>query len=542
MRKLIFNLFIVIVSWVFVFLFVFPWNAYDIELPIKTNDYKLGLDLQWWIELDYKIDLTEAKKEEGYNTVREKSIIEWLKSIIDKRVESLNINDSIITWANYAWEQHIIVQIPLKWNSSLENNENIERAKEAIWKVVKIEFKEARDKISDEDLIARKKIAEDFLDELKSSEYSFSVVSWRYNDSYENVAIWTTKSLEADFIFSTWWLDLVSKDWITDSLIEVRNQKFEEWYLVLSVKDKIYNYLFLNKQPSNWIKAQDTKWRFLNDKYFIRSSVQYNEAFQPMIELTFNDEGAEIFWELTKRLIWQPIAIFVWWQLLTAPNVNDAILSWKAVITGQYTPAEANKLSQDINTWVVPAPIYLTSERTIDSRLWANSLSKLIVAWVSWFLLILVFLLYTYRLSGLIASIALLIYVVLVLTIIKSFWVVLTLASIAWLILSIGMAIDANILIFERIKGELKKWNNMEKSVRVWFTKSWSAIWDSNVTGLIISLILFIFWVNMIKWFGLMLAIWIVVSLFSVMFISRIFIKILWNTWVKNNCFIWLKK
>lgn len=433
MDKLFFKLFLIILLWIWTFVYVFPWHSYNINMPFTWKDYKLGLDLEWWVELDYKVDLEEVKKEENYNSQRENSILEWLKSIIDKRVEALKISDSIITTANYGWEKHIIVQIPLKWTSQDENNLNIKKAKEAIWKVMKIEFKE---------------------------------------------------------------LDL----------------------------EATQNNINQDKNLLIWKPAQDSMWRILDDRYFIKSSVQYNWAFQPMVELTFNTEWAEIFWELTTRLKWKQIAIFVWWEMLTSPTVNDVILTWKAVITWTYTPAEAQQLSNDINTWVVPAPIYLTSERSIDAKLWLNSLEKLITAWIYWFLLIMIFLILVYRLYWFMSGIALFIYILIVLAIVKAFWFVLTLASIAWLILSIGIAIDANILIFERIKDELKSWNQIDKAIKKWFEKSWSAIWDSNLTWLIISIILFIFWINMIKWFGLMLWIWIIVSLFNAMFISRLLI------------------
>ncbi len=514
------------------------------EVPFSWKDYKLGLDLQWWIELDYKVDLTEVKKEEDYDSNRKKAIIEWLKSIVEKRIQSLNINDSIITGASYAWEEHIIVQIPLKGNDSLENNENIQRAKKAIWKVVKIEFRERRFTVTEEDLAERSKLASDFLNEVEASEYGFWVVAQKYRDNNENVFIWESEKLEDVFKFSTWGLDMVTTEEFNKNIIDVKDESWEEGFLMTSYNSDTskYSYLFLTKRPSERKPAMDSNWRILNDKYFVKSSVQYNDAFQPMVELTFNNDWAEIFGELTKRLVSQQIAIFVWWEMLTDPVVNVPILSWKAVITWNYTPAEAKQLAMDINTWVVPAPIYLTSERTIDSRLGANSLSQLVFAWITGFLAILVFLFIAYRVSGLIAALALIIYVGLVLAVIKALWIVLTLASIAWLILSIGMAIDANILIFERIKDELRKWNKLENSIGVWFTKSWSAIWDSNVTGLIISVILFVFGVNMIKWFGLMLAIWIIVSLFSVMFISRIFVSLLWKTGIGENNFVGYKK
>ena len=541
MKNLIFKLFLIVVFGWLLFTYAFPWAKYDINVPFTGNDYKLGLDLQWGIELDYRVDLTEAEKEEDYDNNREKAIIEGLKSIIDKRVESLNINDSIITSASYAWEQHIIVQIPLKWNSSLENSDNIERAKAAIWKVVKIEFKEERLDITDADRAARIELAASALNELQTTAYDFFVTAQAYKDGNEKVDIGTIDNLSERFQIE----DLPeSENGLIPRIFNVKNTIGNDGSLIISYnqEDDNYDYLFIDKEPSAWKSAQDAQGRILNDKYFVNSSVQYNEAFQPMVELTFNSDGADIFGELTKRLIGEPIAIFVWGELLTSPTVNDAILTGRAVVTGNYTPEEANKLSQDINTWVVPAPIYLTSERTIDSRLGLNSLQKLLVAGLAWFALILLFLLYTYRLAGLIAAWALFIYIVLVLAVVKSFGIVLTLASIAGLILSIGMAIDANILIFERVRAEIRDWKDLEKAVKTWFDRSWSAIWDSNVTGFIVAIILFIFGINMIKWFGLILAIWILVSLFSVMFISRVFIVLLSKNDISLSKFIWMKK
>jgi len=213
--------------------------------------------------------------------------------------------------------------------------------------------------------------------------------------------------------------------------------------------------------------------------------------------------------------------------MLTAPTVQQAILNGKAVITGQRTPEEANQLSNDINTGVVPAPIYLTSERTIDSRLGLDSLSKLIWAGGIGFLFIFLFLIGVYRLAGFFSAVALFLYGVILLAILKAFGIVMTLATIAGLILSLGMAIDANILIFERIKDELRHGKKLPHAVKLGFKESFSAIWDSNITGLIVALILFIFGINMIKGFGLILALGILVSLFTVYFISRIFLELL---------------
>jgi len=454
MKTLITRLFLLVIAGLALTYYAFPWSSYNIQVPFSGQPYKLGLDLQWGIELDYKVDLSEAKAEKDYNREKEKWIIEWLKKIIDKRINTLKINDSVIVTADYAWEKHIIVQIPLKWNSWLENKDNIKKAKEAIWKVVRIKFKEENPK--------------------------FTWSGW----------------IESEWIIAKW--------------------KWSDWEL----------------HP-------------LDERYFVKSDVQLRQTGQPVIELVFNDEGKLIFWDLSTRLVGKRMAIFVGWELLTDPVINEPILWGKAQVSWEFTrigwqvwAKMARDLSDSINTWVVPAPIYLTSEKSIDSKLWSNSLNKLIIAWLAWFILIFVFLIYTYRLSGLVSSLALAMYIVIILAIVKSTWTVLTLASIAWLILSVGMAIDANILIFERIREEIKLGKKLPEATEIWFKKSWSAIWDSNITGLIVALILFIFGINMIKGFWLMLGIWIVVSLFSAMYISRVFVLLIAKTTDKKIRFI----
>ncbi len=543
MEKLVYKLAFVIILFVATIYYAIPWNIYNINMPFSWNEYRLWLDLQGWVELDYKIDLSQVQNEEWYNLQKEKSIIEWLKSIVDKRIESLKINDSVITTATYWNEKHIIVQIPLKWSNKEENDANIKRAKDAIWKVMKIEFKEQRKEITQKDLEERKTLADNFLKEVKSSEYNFWVNSTIFKDNNENINIWsltwTTETLKNYFNLDTTnlktWVYNEVLTWTWLSSIWISNWELtttqDKWYWIIDVKSNSwslidFNYAFVSWQPSEWMPAKDSKWRILNEKNFISSAVQYNQAFQPMIELTFNNEWAEVFWELTKRLKWSPIAIFVWWDLLTSPTVNDTILTWKAVITWSYTPKEAVKLSNDINTWVVPAPIYLTSERTIDSKLWANSLIQLINAWIWWFIAIIIFLVLIYRVWGLLAWISLFIYITLMLAIIKLFSIVLTLAWIAWFILSVWMAIDANVLIFERLKEALSEWKKTSEAIKEWFDKSFSAIWDSNITWIIVSIILFIFGINMIKWFWLMVLIWLIVSLFTALFISKLFISI----------------
>lgn len=533
MKTLIFRLFLTFVAGCFILLFAIPWNYFNLHVPFSGPDYKLGLDLQGWVELDYKVDLSQVKQEANYDVNRKNSVVEWLKSIIDKRVESLNINDSVITSANYGGEEHIIVQIPLKGNDMMQNAQNIERAKKAIGKVVKIEFKEARDKVTNEDLKLREEFAFASYDALTQNVEKFSVLAQQYVNNRENVVYGSSEDISSLFTLtgSGSFEDYIWENGFSKEIKNVKNISGQEGYLIYhSQWAQEYEYVFIGKEPSIWKSAKSSDWKILNDVYFTKASVQYNDAFQPLVELTFNNEGAKIFGELTKRLVGQPMAIFVGGEMLTAPTINEPILTGKAVITGNYTPASANKLATDINTGVVPAPIYLTSERTIDAKLGKNSLEKIALAGLIGFIAIFLFLLVVYRFSGLIAALALFIYIVVTLAILKQFGIVLTLASIAGLVLSIGIAIDANILIFERVKDELKQGNKKQGAVQTGFEKSFSAIWDANITGLIVAIILFIFGVNMIKGFGFILGLGIIVSLFSVYFVSRLFMRILART------------
>lgn len=544
------------------FVLAFPWTELGLNSPISNDKYKLGLDLSGGIELDYNVDLTEARKDEGFDKAAENQTIESLKRIVDKRISNLNINDSVITTSSYGDEKHIIVQIPLKSENSEENTKNIEKAKEAIWKVVKIEFRERKKDITEEDYKAREDIANNLLAEAEKSEYPFDVTAKKYVDSYQDVTL-TEKEVSLEEFKKYFEIQDV-KVGLLDKVYKKGNPEINlealqngaislpniggKGYNIANVKEirentVIFDEVIVSDEPTLWIPAEDSKGRVLNDKYFQRASVTYNQAQMPQISLLFNDEWGDIFYDLTKRLVGQQIAIFVGWELVTSPNVNEPIAGGSAVINGDYTINEAKQTASDINSWVIPAPIYLTSERSIDSKLWANSLNKLIIAWVVWLSLIIVFLICIYRLSGFVAALALTSYVLIVLALVKLTGSVLTLASIAGLVLSIGMAIDANILIFERIKDELRAWTKQGRASEIWFEKSWTAIWDSNITGLIIAFILYVFGVNMIKWFGIMLGLGTIVSLFTAMYVSKAFVfAISKNEKLSTKTFIWLKK
>lgn len=210
--------------------------------------------------------------------------------------------------------------------------------------------------------------------------------------------------------------------------------------------------------------------------------------------------------------------------MLTAPTVQAIISDGRAVITGDYTIASAQELANNINTGIVPAPIYLTSERTIDAKIGKNALDQIVKAGLIGLLAIVILLVIYYRISGLLAGIALVFYTAFLIALVKAAGVTLSLASIAGVILSIGLAIDANILIFERMREALRSGLHLEKATTVGFRQSWTAIWDSHITSLTSAVILYVFGISLIKGFGFMLGLGIVLSLFTAMWVSRILI------------------
>lgn len=553
--------------------YAFPWKSHGIPMPFENGEYKLGLDLHGGVELDYKIDLEEAKKKGGdYN---EKNVVEGLKSIVEKRVNSLGTAEPTILTASYGGEQHIVVQIPTQnfGDESLteeqkksKNEEFIANAKETIGKVVRLEFKEMKTSITDADRAERKTIAEAAAKEAATAK-EFAVIGKKYRDAYENIeyvsGTATVAELPAQYALEE--VKNATEPKVTGAVAsqkggtlsvgddgKVGNVDGEKGYSVVRVakvsgtgtgKTFDYEAIFVSEKPSVWTLAKTLDGKALDERYLTKASVSFNQSFQPQIELLFNDDGAKIFGELTKRMVGEQLAIFVGGEMLTDPVVQTAITDGKAVITGSYTPESAKQLANDINTGIVPAPIYLTSERAIDAKIGGEALDVIINAGLIGLLAIVVFLVSIYRVSGLLAGLALVIYGIVLLAIVKAFGIVLTLASIAGMILSIGLAIDANVLIFERTKEALREGLSLQQSILSGFGKSWTAIWDSHITSLTSAVILYIFGISLIKGFGLMLGIGIVLSLFTAMWVSRILILYFGQSYEgREGKFVGLKK
>lgn len=260
----------------------------------------------------------------------------------------------------------------------------------------------------------------------------------------------------------------------------------------------------------------------LNGSLFKNATVQVNQSnYDPEIAITFNNEGAKIFSDVTGRNIGKPLAIFLDKQLLSAPKVNQAIDGGSAVITGQFTMDSAKQLTLQLNAGALPVPIKLAEQRSVGATLGSDSVHKSFIAGLIGILLVILFMIIRYGFPGFIASIALFIYSLITLALFKLIPVTMTLAGIAGFILSIGMAVDANILIFERTREELRRGKAYSSAIKAGFNRAWTSIRDSNVSSLITCLILFAFGTSTVRGFALTLAVGIAVSLFTAITVTR---------------------
>jgi len=314
----------------------------------------------------------------------------------------------------------------------------------------------------------------------------------------------------------------------------------------------------------------------LSGKQLDRATVDYQQGQglnnQVVVRLEFNDEGKKLFAQITGANVGKPIAIFLDGQLLSAPTVQAAITDGVAIITGNFTTDDAKQLATRLNSGALPVPIKLISQQDVGATLGKESIQKSITAGIIGMVLISLFMIMYYRFPGLLAVFALLIYAIVSFSVFKigvsftavvlvglffflgltvSWWygllaflsyivlvflnglapVTLTLAGIAGFILSIGMAVDANILIFERVKEEIRAAKEIHKAVDDGFARAWLSIRDSNISSLITTAILFVFGTPSIKGFAVTLGVGILISMFTAITVTRTFLKL----FVGNN-------
>lgn len=466
-------------------------NLNTIKIPYeKELKVHLGLDLQGGAHLVYEADLANVSPE-NYD-----SSMAGIRDVIERRVNALGVSEPVVQTVTVGDHRRLIVE--------LAGVHDVNQAIEMIGQTPSLDFRE--------------QIEEDFTAVSEDEE----VIEEEEKSDTDNIE---------------------ESDKLDTSKIKVEGEGENT-----KIVDESGEEIDIEKLTSQLEGEQESlgfKLTELSGQHLNSAQMQFDQQTgQPIIGLEFNDEGKKLFAEITERNVGKPLAIFLDGYLISAPRVNEAIRDGQAVITGQFTLDEAKELAMRLNAGALPVPINLISQHTVGATLGKVSVEKSFLAGIIGFILVCLFMVIYYRLPGFISVIALCLYALMALAIFKLIPVTLTLAGIAGFILSIGMAVDANVLIFERLKEELRAGKTLGSSIDSGFKHAWISIRDSNLSTIITCLILAWFGVGIIKGFAITLGIGILLSMFSAIVVTRTFLhltsiklvrKRLWLFGVKNK-------
>ncbi len=264
----------------------------------------------------------------------------------------------------------------------------------------------------------------------------------------------------------------------------------------------------------------------LDGSYLKKVQLGVDRFGQPAIDLEFDGEGARLFAQLTTRFQGQATTIMLDGEELQTVMIREPILEGRAQITGAMTMDEARHMVILLQEGALPVPMNIMEIRNIGPTLGQDSIDRSFRAGVIGAILVLIYMAFSYKLPGLVADLALLIYIIIVLGILSAIDAVLTLPGIAGIILSVGMAVDANVLIFERIKEELIEGKRLRSAIRAGFSRAFTTILDSNLTTLITAAVLFVAGTGGVRGFAVTLGVGILVSMFTAVFVTRLLLEI----------------
>jgi len=263
-----------------------------------------------------------------------------------------------------------------------------------------------------------------------------------------------------------------------------------------------------------------------------RASVEFGQGAgglsnQPVVALHFNNEGGDLFADMTRKNVGRIFGIFLDGVPISTPVIQEPILGGSAVISGSFTIEEAKELVRNLNFGALPVPIELLSTQTIGATLGAEAVADGLVSGIWGISFVALFMVLWYRLPGVVAVLSLAIYIVAMFALFKFVPVVLTAAGIAGFILSIGLAVDANVLIFERIKEEFEKGNATAGAIKDGFARAWLPIRDGNLSSLITAVILFWFGTSLVEGFALVFGVGVLVSMITAITVSKTLLLVL---------------
>lgn len=499
----------------------------------------LGLDLQGGAHLVYQTDVSAIASAD------QESAVDGTRDVIERRVNALGVSEPVVQTNKTDAGYRLIVELP----GVTDVNDAIRQ----IGETPVLEFKTLHDmgpveteltpeQKTEEEGFNKAQIdrAEATLEKVLKSPSTFEENANLLSEDPGNTSSdgnknggdlgWARRGMFVDE-FEAALFDELADGEIKTSVVETQFG----WHIIQRIESRPLedgeegeievhgrHILFTKWQPPY---VGNTEWENteLSGKHLSTSTVQFDPTSgQPTVTLQFNDEGAELFEQITEANTGKQVAIFLDGFIISAPTVQQKITGGQAVISGSFTIVDARELASRLNAGALPVPIKLLSQQTVGPSLGQLSLERSLVAALVGLILVIIFMIGFYRFPGAIAVLALALYGAVVVAIFKLVPVTLTLSGIAGFILSLGMAVDANVLIFERIKEELYRGQSMKSAIEDGFYRAWTAIRDGNISTLITAFILLTFGTSLIKGFALTLGIGVLVSMFSAITVSRV--------------------
>lgn len=516
---------------------VYP-NAPDLTWKgqlVREIKVQLGLDLQGGTALVYEADLANIAAGE------EADALAGVRDVIERRVNAFGVSEPLVQTSRSGDAWRVLVELP--------GITDVNAAIKEIGETPTLEFKtEAADQSLTEEQSTfltslndqNKQQAEELLQQAKDGSDFAQLSPDNYTD-YGYVSRVSLDTVIADAAFA-------ASNGVVPNLVET-----DDAYYILNVTDQQTGVLdLLNgiattapegaaeveavqlsqielaKYPLDASlfgpRYEDTQ---LTGQQLDKATVEFDQTTAaPIVSLQFNSEGAELFEQITTDNIGRTIAIYLDGEAISTPVVNQIIAGGQAVISGNFSLDEAKTLARRLNEGALPVPVTLVNQRNIGPSLGVEALERSVFAGLLAMVCLAVFMIGYYRYPGILAMAALTVYGLVLLAIFKLWPITLTLSGIAGFILSLGMAVDANVLIFERLKEELRNGKDLQSAINDGFKRAWLSIRDSNVSSLITCLILSWFGTSVIKGFAVTLAIGIVLSMFTAITVTRTFLKV----------------
>lgn len=539
----------------------FVWNSFDpstwkssrILTSQGISHFKKGMDIAGGVRLSYKMDLSKYK--EVYTNPQEfAQITKWVKDIIlqniDGRISKLGVSDYTSYIQSLSDGEYVIVEIG--------GISNLDEAKEIIGKTVELEFKLPYVGDGTEQRATRQLMAEDLLKQAVQTPALFAgLANTKASDNifYNHFTGATAETLPAmhqkdlsrfatlptgtvtatllEWVYGTG-LTLVDGQpqetlldgWVISKFNGMRT--VESTDLSWTKSSKVYydiEDILVTYKPL-WVTAQDPKTKkILNGANFKFANVSQSPTGQPVAVINFDDGGKEVFCNITTAIVGKQLAIFVGGELVTAPVIREQICGGSAQIDGQFDMVSVKALVENLNEWALPAPLILSHEEKVSPSLGATAEQGALLAWLVGFVVIACIMIYMYwRKWWGIALWTLVSYLLVQFAIIKLVGYALSLSGIAAILLSIGMGVDANVLIFERLKEERAEHKSRYNAITDGYQRSKSAIIDGNMTTFMIAMLLFFMGTNAFKGFGTMLMINNLLTLFVIMPLTKKFL------------------